>query len=161
MGWRLLRHCPFLALNFFQIYGPKFDYQNSQRLRNQPQIAHFVCRVDVDSFDIYYAFQSTFFSSLQMLSAFNVAELAASSSSAPIESKVEGPVENQSPVQTPSPTGTDHSSSSTYFASIPLLLKREATEEEANNSDAELQPRPAKRRRKPDCKQILTLILLI
>ncbi|KAI6182131.1 hypothetical protein M3Y97_00347100 [Aphelenchoides bicaudatus] len=84
-----------------------------------------------------------------MLSMFNATELAASSSSMVSETKVESPVENP----TPSPTGTDHSSSS-YFSSIPLLLKRDAPEE----VDSDLQPKPAKRRRKPDSKDVVRLL---
>lgn len=119
-----------------------------------------------------------------MLSMFtNVAELATSSSSTgPVsETKVESlanevhaesPVHGESP--TPSPTNTDHSSSSAYFSSIPLLLKRDAPEEPDKleidadadvdadvdvDADADLQPKPPKRRRKPDCKPQNTLYL--
>jgi hypothetical protein len=68
-----------------------------------------------------------------MLSTFAVAELVASSSTSPNESGVKSPDTN-SPVESPS----DY-----------LPLKREASNDE---DSGDLQPKPAKRRRKPDCK---------
>jgi hypothetical protein len=107
-----------------------------------------------------------------MLSTFAVAELAASSSvnnSVSVDAEVKSP-EVVSPDQNSSPpvltNAVDQVSMYFPFNLFPTL-KRDASsnDEDGDKSDADLQPKPAKRRRKPDCEFLkhpayLTVVLI-
>lgn len=85
-----------------------------------------------------------------MLSTFAVSELTASSS---VNKPTNGDEVKISHISTPSPvTSTDQAPPPLFFPFNLFPIKRDSNDEDGDKSDAELQPKPAKRRRKPDCK---------